>query len=155
MNNNVTGHLTIAANTHIMAPTTIIGTASASNRGESYKTVLTSGTHSLLADEPAQIGGTDLGPAPGDYLCMALSSCKAITMRMYAQRKGWQVEEINVTADFIKGENMETGRNTFLCKVKLVGTLDEEQVKRMLHIARVCPVDKLLTRQNDVVTSLY
>ncbi len=74
----------------------IIATAEVTNSAESYTSAVKVNRHSLLADEPLDKGGDDLGPAPGDYLCAALASCKAITLRMYVQRKQWTVDEIKV-----------------------------------------------------------
>ena len=136
-----------------MADKKYIGSATAINHGDLYKTDLRSGTFSLLADEPKEYGGSELGPSPGDYLCMALASCKAITMRMYANRKGWQAETINVTARFVKGEQSAGTTNTFYCEVSLTGQLTEEQCKRMMEIADACPVERLLEKTNTVVTT--
>ena len=61
---------------------------------ENYKTVMTAGNHELIADEPEDVGGNDEGPDPYDYLLMALGSCSVITMKMYADRKGWPVKHI-------------------------------------------------------------
>lgn len=76
--------------------TNIIATAEAENRGESYLTQINVDQHDLTADEPIEVGGKDLGPDPMNYLCAALGSCTAITLRMYVQRKGWDVPKINV-----------------------------------------------------------
>lgn len=132
----------------------IIASAQASNIGDTYTTALQSGRHNLIADELPAVNGADLGPAPGDYLCMALASCTAITLRMYAQRKGWEIAAINVTAKLIKGTEMASGNNTFYCEVKLDGQMAPEQEKRILEIARACPIHRMLIKQSDVVTLL-
>jgi putative redox protein len=130
----------------------IIATATAVNKGEKYTTALLSGKHSLISDEPLTSNGTDAGPAPGDFLCMSLASCTAITLRMYAERKGWQVPEISVTANLVKGAEMASGNNTFYCEVKWKGNLSPEQEKRFLEIAKACPIHRLLTKPSDVIT---
>lgn len=135
-----------------MANTKIIGSAAAENTGNTYTTKLKANGWELTADEPKEYGGNEKGPAPADYLCMALASCKAITIRMYAQRKQWKLDDVNVTAKLVKGDQMASGKNTFFCEVKLSGDLTDEQVKRILEISKVCPVDRLLTKQNEVVT---
>jgi len=63
---------------------------------QKYKTVMTAGNHELISDEPENVGGKDEGPDPYDYLLMALGSCSVITMKMYAERKKWPVEDIYV-----------------------------------------------------------
>lgn len=130
----------------------IIATAKAINKGETYTTSLESGNHSLLSDEPPQSNGHDLGPAPGDLLCMSLASCTAITLRMYVQRKGWAIEEFSVTVNLVKGAEMASGANTFYCAVSWKGELTAEQEKRVLEIAKACPIHRLLTKASDVIT---
>jgi putative redox protein len=137
-----------------MSETKSIGTATAINNGGIYQTDLRSGSHRFIADEPEEYGGEELGPAPADYLCAALASCKAITIRMYVNRKGWNVDAINVTARFVKGDQAPGGINTFFCEVQVTGELAEEQRKRILEIAKVCPVDRLLQKPSNVVTEL-
>ena len=101
----------------------ILASATAENNGEIYKTDLLAGSNLFIADEPKEFGGGEIGPAPADYLCMALSSCKVITMRMYAQPKGWVVDDIKVKADFICGEKLAMELNAFFCEVTLMGSV--------------------------------
>jgi putative redox protein len=108
--------------------------------------------HELLADELPEAGGMDTGPAPADYLCASLASCKTITLRMYARRKQWKVDVIKVKVDLVKGDQMESGNNTFFCEVTVTGELDTEQRKRLLEIAKACPVHRLLSKPSDIVT---
>ena len=130
----------------------IIASALAINTGEQYATSLTVNGHNLIADELPQQNGKDLGPAPGDYVCMGLASCTAITLRMYAERKQWAVNNISVKVTLVKGSEMSSGKNTFYCAVKLTGEMTAEQEKRMMEIAKVCPIHRLLTKPSDVVT---
>ena len=81
----------------------ILGSAIAENSGAIYKTSVRSGSDVFIVDEPKEFGGNEEGPAPADYLCMALASCKAITIRMDAKRKGWKLDSVNVKATFVKG----------------------------------------------------
>src|SRR5207253_616274 len=81
-----------------------------------------------------KVGGKDEGPAPGDLLCMSLASCKAITLRMYVQRKKWLVDVIKVKVDFVKAADTETGNNTFYCTLELTGDIDEVQKTRLMEI---------------------
>jgi putative redox protein len=137
-----------------MAKSKITGSASAKNNGELYKTSLVTGSFNLTADEPIEYGGGASAPAPIDYLCMSLASCKAITVRMYAQRKEWNVDQVNVNVNFVKGDQMASGLNTFYCEVQLSGNLSDDQRKRLLQIAAACPVERLLTKLSEVVTIL-
>ena len=130
----------------------ITGTARAVNKGGVYQTMLTAKDAQFIADEPKDVGGSDLGPSPADYLCMALASCKAITIRMYVNRKGWQLDSVNVTANFVRGDELSSGINTFFCEVELAGDLTEEQKERIVQIAGACPVDRLLRKPIEVLT---
>jgi putative redox protein len=135
-----------------MAQTKVIASAEALNTPGTYTTTMMAHGHSLVADEPEEVGGADKGAAPGDYLCMSLASCKAITLRMYANRKQWAVGDIKVTVKLVKGDQMPSGRNTFYCEVQFTAPLQDDQEKRLLEIARKCPVDRLLSKPSEVVT---
>lgn len=137
-----------------MEKTTIIGSATAKNIGEMYKTDVGTRAFTFIADEPVKYGGSDAGPAPADYLCMALASCKAITIRMYAQRKGWKVASIDVSVNFVKVDPAAASLNTFFCTISLQGELDDKQRKRILEIAKICPIERLVGKKNEVVTVL-
>ncbi len=130
----------------------IIATAEAENRGEVYKTDMNVHQHTVIADEPPQYGGKDTGPSPTDYLCMALASCKVITLRMYAQRKNWNVEQIKVKVDLIKGSSNPLSSHTFYSEISVAGSLTEEQKKRLLEISKACPIHKLLMKPSEMVT---
>ena len=132
----------------------VMGSAVAKNKGVIYHTDLQTGAFHAVADEPVAYGGGATGPSPVDYLCMALASCKAITVRMYAARKGWKLEEVEVKVDFVKADATTASGNTFFCEVKLSGELDDAQRKRMLEIAQVCPIERLLGKENTVVTTM-
>jgi putative redox protein len=130
----------------------IIASAEAENKGGVYATNLFVDDRQFIADEPEEFGGSNEGPAPAQYVCMALASCKAITLRMYVNRKKWNVEEIKVKVSMVKGDQMPSGSNTFFCSIHLVGELTVEQEKRLLEISKVCPVDRLLSKPSEVVT---
>jgi putative redox protein len=137
-----------------VAQTKIIASGQAENTGDIYKTELKINQHLLIADELPEVGGKDEGPAPGDYLCMSLASCKAITLRMYAQRKDWKVDVIKVKVNLVKGSEMESGNNTFFSEVDIKGDLNDEQKARMLQIAKACPIDRILTKSSDSISVL-
>jgi putative redox protein len=117
---------------------------------DTYKTELTVAGHVLVADEPEELGGTNQGPAPGEFLLLSLASCTAITLRMYANRKNWPVEQIRVEVDFEKIDN----KTIFKREIRLVGNLTDEQRTRLLQIANACPVHKTLTNPIEVETKL-
>lgn len=117
---------------------------------ESYKTDLTVSGHSIIADEPEDLGGSNLGPAPREFLMISLASCTAITLRMYANRKGWPLENIRVEVDFEKVEN----KTVFKREILLTGDLTDEHRARLLQIANACPVHKTLTNPIEINTSL-
>lgn len=115
-----------------------------------YKTDLVATGHHLVADEPEDVGGTNEGPAPGQYLQLSLASCTAITVRMYADRKQWPLEKIRVEVDTEKIE----GKTVFKRQVFLEGNLAEDQRERLLQIANACPIHKTLTNPIEVQTVL-
>jgi len=100
------------------------------------------GTHNLISDEPVESGGDDLGPSPQELLAAALASCTAVTMEMYAQRKGWDVSGILVDVRYTPAERGCPTR--FELIMKMPAHLDEEQVERLRAIAAKCPVHRTL-----------
>jgi putative redox protein len=127
-----------------------------------YKTEVRAGKHGYVADEPIDVGGTNLGPTPYDYLMTALGSCTSITLRMCADRKKWPLEGITVRLkhDKIHAEDCEaceteTGLIDFIEReIELEGDLSDEQRIRLLEIADRCPVHRTLHAEVNVVTRL-
>jgi putative redox protein len=115
-----------------------------------YHTELHARTHALIADEPLDVGGLDEGPRPGDFMRMALASCTAITLRMYADRKQFEVDKIKV-----KVSNGPFDQKTvYTSEIEITGNLTPEQKDRMLQIAKLCPVHKTLTNPVEIQTEL-
>jgi len=117
-----------------------------------YATTLETPTHAWTVDEPADAGGGDTGPRPGELLAASLASCTAITLRMYVSRKGWAVDEI--TVEVTSERDAEANRTTFQCRVSATGNLTDEQRARLLHIAKACPIHKMLTNPVEIRTEL-
>lgn len=115
-----------------------------------YKTELITSGHHLVADEPLDVNGQNLGPAPGEFLMMSLASCTAITLRMYADRKSFSVDSIRVEIGTEKIDNT----TLFNRHIYLEGDLDEAQRQRLLQIANACPVHKTLTNPIEIKTEL-
>jgi len=98
--------------------------------------------HSVTADEAESTGGTDTGPNPQELLAASLASCSAITMEMYAQRKGWEIGEVVVDVDY---EPSQRGSPTkFSMTVRLPKELPEDQRERLMTIVAKCPVHRTL-----------
>ncbi|KFN50448.1 OsmC family protein [Arenimonas composti] len=116
-----------------------------------YATQLVVGDHHLVADEPAELGGADTGPAPDELVLAALGACTSITLRMYAERKQWPLEQVEVALDFVERER---GRTLIERRITLGGALDEAQRARLLQIAEACPVHRILTGEVAVRTDI-
>jgi len=115
-----------------------------------YATGIAAGHHKLTADEPAALGGGGTGPAPFDLLLSSLGACTAITLKMYAGRKQWPVEEIAVDLRYFKtGEAARIER-----KISLKGDLSDEQRARMADIAERTPVTLALKGGVRIKTEL-
>jgi putative redox protein len=100
------------------------------------------GAHRITADEPKDSGGEDAGPSPQELLAASLASCTAVTIEMYAERKGWDVGEIAVDVDY---EPAHRGSPTrFTMNVSLPKELPEDQRERLMQIAAKCPVHRTL-----------
>jgi putative redox protein len=110
--------------------------------GAKFTQDVTIRTHDLTADEPTEHGGDDEGPSPQELLAASLASCTAITMEMYARRKGWDVGDMTVEVDY---EPAQRGSPTrFNMVVKMPKELPEEQREKLMQIAAKCPVHRTL-----------
>lgn len=119
---------------------------------EHYKTIIHSDTNSLISDEPHSLGGEDLGFSPDELLGSALASCTAITLRMYADRKGYSLDEIRVSVSV--EWNRETSR-TFLKKtLSFKGPITEAERNRLIDISAKCPTHKMLENPVEITTSV-
>lgn len=129
---------------------------------KSFTTQILAGKHNLTADEPEDVGGNDFGPTPYDLLSAALGACTSMTLQMYAQRKGWNLQDvivhINHNKDYAKDcEDCEQSKakiDHFEREIELIGELSEEEKTKLLEIADKCPVHKTLHSEIRIETKL-
>jgi putative redox protein len=107
--------------------------------GTGYQTSMTTRTFSFTADEPLDLGGTDTAPTPVELLMGSLAACTAITLRMYAQRKEWPLEGVDVRVDYSSAP-----QPSMIKHLSIRGPLGEAQKARLLDIAERCPVARML-----------
>lgn len=110
--------------------------------------------HHWLADEPTDEGGADMGPTPTGLLLSSLGACTAITLKMFAARKGWPLDDVQVTLQFNPDGTPPAGHNEIHRQVTLHGALSTEQRERLLMVANACPIHKVLTGEIRIVTAL-
>ena len=137
--------------------------------GHSYTMQIDDGRHTALADEAPADGGEDLGPSPYELLLSALGSCSAITMRMYAQRKQWDLREVAIslrhekvlardcagcTPEEIEELGPDTRLDVITKDVTLAGDLDEQQRARLHEIGDRCPVHRTLEQRPKIISRL-
>jgi putative redox protein len=113
-----------------------------------YAHSLTAGHHTLIADEPEDKGGSDTGPRPTQLLALSLASCTAITIEMYASRKGWKLGGLEVEVDHDPAPAAR--RTRFEVVIKLPDRLSDEQVQQLLEIAHKCPVHRILKGEVEI-----
>ncbi len=133
-------------------PKVTSGNVVVAERDKKFAQDIHSDHHHWIADEPSSVGGTNFGPDPYEHLLAALGSCTTMTMRMYAERKNWPVENISVELNHAR----DHGKDCVECdeahqkidvinrKISITGPLDDEQRSRMLSIADKCPVHRTL-----------
>ncbi|MEK6155560.1 bifunctional alpha/beta hydrolase/OsmC family protein [Flavobacteriaceae bacterium 3-367] len=129
---------------------------------DGFTTQMKLGKHYMTADEPLEFGGNDFGPSPYELVSAGLSACTAMTIQMYAKRKGWPIENVEVHTSYGKDhavdceacEMPEAKIDTFNREIKLTGDLDGKQKQRVMEIADKCPVHKTLHSQTQIISKL-
>jgi len=119
---------------------------------EHFKTILSNGKHELIGDEPTTNGGGDLGFSPSDLLASALATCTCVTLRMYADKKEWKLNEVKANITFTR--NTEKNISNIRREIELIGDLTNEQRERLLQIANQCFIHKTLTNPIEIETKL-
>lgn len=115
-------------------------TATARRAGVLSHEVEVNGRHTIVTDEPASLGGTDLGPAPHELLPAALAACVSTMIALYAERKGWDLGELRVDVDY----DNEADPRRFDVTIHFGEALTPEQIQRLERVAKTCPVRRAL-----------
>jgi len=122
------------------------------------KQQITAGTHTLIADEPREAGGSDAGPDPYSLLLSALGACTAMTLQIYAKQKQWPLEKVEVSLRHSRIHAEDCGEcatkkgslDRIERYISLTGQLTDEQKAQLLEIAQRCPVHKTLTSEVSI-----
>ena len=119
---------------------------------EDYLVSLHARHHEVLADEPTSLGGNDQGLTPYELILAGLGACTSITLKMYAQRKGWILEDVDVKLEMtVKRDEAPV----ITRRIKVKGDLTSKQCDRLLAIANSCPVHKLLNNPIHIESALF
>lgn len=129
--------------------------------GARFTQEIDAGGHALLADEPEAYGGAARGPGPYDYLLSALGACTSMTLRLYAERKGWALEAVEVRLSHARihardcgdCETVEGMLDEIQSTIRLTGDLDDAQRDRLMEIAERCPVHRTLSSEVRIRTT--
>ncbi|MBI1770684.1 MAG: OsmC family protein [Bacteroidetes bacterium] len=113
-----------------------------------YRAEIKSATNKIITDEPVDVGGQDLGLSPSEILASSLAACTYITVRMYADRKEWNLDEVLTNVILEKLE----GKSKFTRTVEFKGNLDDAQRNRLMAIANKCPIHQALTGPIEIET---
>ena len=129
---------------------------------DGFTTQMKVGRHYLTGDEPLEFGGNDFGPSPYEFVSAGLSACTAMTLQMYARRKKWDLQNVEVHTSYGKVhaedcascESERSKIDTFKREIKFTGELDSAQRTRLLEIADKCPVHRTLESESEIQTQL-
>lgn len=130
---------------------------------ENFQVEINAQNHTIMADEPVEVGGDDVGPNPYDLLLSSLAACKIITVQMYARRKKWPLAgvELNMSTSKIHSkdcEDCESDPNARVdiidTEIRFLGDLDEDQIGRLKDISEKCPVHRTLMSETKIRTKV-
>ena len=127
-------------------------TTSVINNDKYITRIHSSNGNDIVADEPFDAGGQNLGFAPGELLASSLGACTCITMRMYADRKGWPMESVTIMVTYER--DMQARTSHFKKEITIKGELNQDQTNRLLTIAGKCPVHFTLSNPITIETVL-
>lgn len=120
---------------------------------ELYKVDIVSTTGNVvIADEPLAMGGKDLGFSPKELLISALAACTSATVRMYVDRKGWDLEEVKLEITLERDD--KENKTVIYRTLEFIGNLDDAQKSRLLAVANACPIHKILSSPIDIHSEL-
>ncbi|MGE0415678.1 MAG: OsmC family protein [Acetobacteraceae bacterium] len=119
-----------------------------------YGQIISAGRHIAGADEPEKYGGQDTGMAPYELLLASLGACTSMTIRMYADRKEWPLQNVSVALRHVRIREGNATVDRFERQISLSGDLTQDQRQRLLEIADKCPVSQTLSRESRVESSL-
>lgn len=136
--------------------------AASLNAQSGFTTQIRAGNHYLTADEPLEVGGSNYGPTPYELLSSGLAACTVMTLQMYANRKKWDLQNVECHVTYDKQHSADCEHcdddsakiDTFTRHIQLPAGLEEKQIKRLLEIADKCPVHRTLHSQTQVLTTL-
>jgi len=127
------------------------------HQDKQYKQEIIAGPFTLQADAPKDVGGNELAPDPHELLLSSLGACTSITMQMFAKRRGWDLQEVQIELGEEKIDDpQQPGKqmSKITREIKVRGNLTQEQVDGLRSVADKCPIHKLLTGSKEVVTTL-
>ncbi|MBN8858661.1 MAG: (4Fe-4S)-binding protein [Sphingobacteriales bacterium] len=120
---------------------------------EKYQCIIEWRNGKFISDEPESVGGKDTGPDPYTLLLSSLASCKLITLRMYIDRKGWEIERIAINVNMYQETKAAVTNTVIDCDILFLSPVSEEQKLKLMEIAKSCPVSKIL--QGDLKVRVF
>ncbi|MCU0437179.1 MAG: OsmC family protein [Raineya sp.] len=121
---------------------------------EKYQVKIQSTHHQLIADEPEDLGGKNTGMTPYELLSASLAACTSITLKMYTERKQWEVGEIHVTISFEEISDSGTKKAKFIREISFSNEVGQTEKDRLKQIAEACPVSKILKSGENTIETI-
>lgn len=115
-----------------------------------YQTEIRTAKNTIISDEPEDLGGENTGFSPMELLAASLGSCTAITLRMYAERKKWDLKDVKVEVNFER--DAEKNESKISRTIELIGNLTDKQKEKLMDVAENCPIHKALTNPIEIIT---